>query len=112
MESGPRAASPLRAVPVSAVETPLIPPSHAADSARSFKVEQESNLRLCAVFQPSRDEPWRPSEPETMASGGVTEALVEAIVFRFMLNVGEAEGRSVADQLKLPFRMVEPVLAR
>lgn len=112
MESGPRAASPLRAVPVSAVETPLIPPSHAAESARSFKGEQESNLRLCAVFRPSRDEPWRPSEPETMASGGVTEALVEAIVSRFMLTVGEAEGRSVADQLKLPFRMVEPVLAR
>ncbi len=63
-------------------------------------------------FQPSRDEPWRPAEPEDLKSGGINESILEAIVYRFLLNIGEAEGRKVADQVKVPFRLVEPLLTR
>ena len=42
----------------------------------------------------------------------IPETTVEAIVFRFLLNAGESEGRTIADQLKLPFRLVEPILTR
>ncbi|MEM9828448.1 MAG: hypothetical protein AAF958_17800 [Planctomycetota bacterium] len=63
-------------------------------------------------FKPVRDEPWRPAEPEEARSGGINDSVVEAIVYRFMQNIGEAEGRRVADQLKIPFRIVEPVLTR
>jgi hypothetical protein len=35
----------------------------------------------CAAgFKPSRDEPWRPAEPDDMKSAGVNESLLEAII--------------------------------
>jgi len=46
-----------------------------------------------------------------MAQARLNESVIEAIIFRFMLNVGECDGRAVADQLKLPFRLIEPLLA-
>ena len=51
-------------------------------------------------------------EPESMARMGVAESMLEALVFRYLLSVGESNGKAVADQLKLPFRMVEPLLNR
>lgn len=63
-------------------------------------------------FEPSRDEPWRPPEPEDLRDGGVNETLLEAIIYRFLLNIGECEGRKIADQVKLPFRLIEPLLTR
>ncbi len=70
------------------------------------------NASLPPLFQPSRDEPWRPSEPESLVQAGIKESTLEAIMFRFLLNIGECEGRAVADQVKLPFRLVEPLLTR
>ena len=63
-------------------------------------------------FTPTRDEPWRPLEPEDCVAAGVNESILEAIVYRFLANIGESEGRKIADQVKLPFRMVEPLLTR
>lgn len=63
-------------------------------------------------FEPSRDEPWRPGEPLDLLAGGINETLLEAIVYRLLINIGESEGRKVADQVKLPFRLVEPLLTR
>lgn len=63
-------------------------------------------------FIPCRDEPWRPDEPEDVATAGLNETLLEAIIYRFLHNIGEAEGRRIADQVKLPFRMIEPILTR
>lgn len=63
-------------------------------------------------FTPTRDEPWRPSEPHDLFTAGVNETILEAIIYRFLNNIGEAEGRKIADQVKLPFRMVEPMLTR
>ncbi len=90
-------------------------PSRPATVVRSAATDPsgpQSGVAMPPGFQPARDEPWRPNEPETVASCGVPESLLEAIIFRFLLSIGECEGRSVADQLKLPFRMVEPLLTR
>ncbi|WP_234952162.1 ATP-binding protein [Rhodopirellula baltica] len=65
-----------------------------------------------AGYQPNRDEPWRPAEPESMQAGHINETLVESIIFRFILNAGEVEGRRIADQVQLPFRLIEPILER
>ena len=51
-------------------------------------------------------------EPEDFVSAGLNETLLEAIIYRFLQNIGEAEGRRIAEQLKLPFRMIEPILTR
>ncbi len=63
-------------------------------------------------FTPSGDEPWRPKEPVDLSKAGINESLLEAVIYRFLINVGEAEGREVADQVKLPFTMIEGLLAR
>ncbi|EMI52848.1 ATP-binding protein [Rhodopirellula sallentina] len=63
-------------------------------------------------FQPSRDEAWRPAEPTDLRTNRISETLLEAIMFRFILNAGEAEGRRIAEQVQLPFRMIEPILER
>ncbi|MEP3927405.1 ATPase with chaperone activity [Rhodopirellula bahusiensis] len=65
-----------------------------------------------AGYQPNRDEPWRPAEPESIRAGHINETLVESIIFRFILNAGEVEGRRIADQVQLPFRLIEPILER
>ncbi|MCS7468009.1 hypothetical protein NZK35_15245 [Stieleria sp. ICT_E10.1] len=63
-------------------------------------------------FEPSRDEAWRPVEPESMEKAGINESILEAIMYRFLLTAGECEGRKIADQVKVPFRLVEPILTR
>jgi hypothetical protein len=63
-------------------------------------------------FTRTTDEPWRPREPQEMDAWGVSESLVESMMLRFLLGMGECDGRGIADQLKLPFRSVEPLLTR
>ncbi len=104
--TAPLATSP-RPAPAAA---PGAQPTAAAEAAASQAAVNLANRVI--GFQPSRDEPWRPVEPDHLAQTGIPESLIEAIAFRYMLNIGECEGRAVADQLKLPFRMVEPTLMR
>ena len=61
-------------------------------------------------YHPTRSEPWRPAEPTSLEQAGVLESSLEQLVMRFLLSRGECEGRQIADQVKLPFRLVEPVL--
>ena len=63
-------------------------------------------------YEHGRDEPWRPQEPVSLAQGGVNETLLEAIVYRFLLSIGEATGREIADQVALPFQLIQPLLNR
>ncbi len=63
-------------------------------------------------FSPSRDEPWRPPEPVSIEDAKISEAQLEQITLRFIFSNGETIGREVAEQVKLPFRMVEPLLTR
>lgn len=57
------------------------------------------------------DEPWKPPVPETMADTGLVDEDVERIVLKFLSARGSASGRQISAQLRLPFRLVEPLLA-
>ena len=59
-----------------------------------------------------RCEPVVPLEPNSLDQAGLSAHIVEEIVMRFLLNRGEAPGRSIADQIRLPFRLIEPILNR
>ncbi len=72
----------------------------------------QGQVVMARGFTPCRDEPWRPSEPETLHSARINETILEAIIYRALLNSGEMEGRAVSEQIKLPFRIVEPLLSR
>ena len=60
----------------------------------------------------NRNEPIIPIEPSSLDEAGISGQLVEEIVMRYLLNRGEASGRDIAEQIKLPFRFVEPTLNR
>ncbi len=59
-----------------------------------------------------RDQPFIPLAPATLEAAGLNASIVEELVARFLLNRGEASGRQIADQLKLPFRLIDPILNR
>ncbi len=60
----------------------------------------------------NRDEPFLPKEPATLAEAGLSESAVEELIMRFLLSRGEAGGRTIAEQVKLPFLLIEPILNR
>ena len=59
-----------------------------------------------------RDQPFIPLAPNTLEAAGLNPSMVEELVCRFLLNRGEASGRQISDQLRLPFRLIDPILNR
>lgn len=55
---------------------------------------------------------WIPPAPSTLHETGLFETDVETIALKFLNHRGEANGREIAAQLRLPFVIVEPVLAQ
>jgi DNA-binding PadR family transcriptional regulator len=53
---------------------------------------------------------WMPEEPDTLATAGLTDSEVEALVLKTLNGRAEATGHQISDQLKLPFRMIDPLL--
>ncbi len=95
------------------VQARSVPLSSAPRKARPVRSgRQIPGGHLPDGFTPSIDEPWRPREPVDLRKAGVNESLLEAVIYRFLVNVGEAEGRAIADQVKLPFTMIEGLLSR
>ena len=111
---------PAQAAPGAPAAAPRSNPAPVAGQAPSSapppaQTSGGTNSRLAEVpigFKPERDEPWRPAEPSDMQSAGVNETLLEAIIYRYLQTSGEAAGRQVAEQVKLPFRLIEPMLTK
>ena len=59
-----------------------------------------------------RDEAFVPTAPTTLAGAGISDTMLEALVMRYLLQRGEATGRVIAHQVRLPFLLVEPLLNR
>lgn len=53
--------------------------------------------------------PWA---PDSLAEASLTESEVEAIILKFLLVKGTASGHQTADQLKIPFRLMQPIYSR
>jgi len=85
-----------------------VPKTKAPEQA--IAATQSSPLYLKATG--SLDEPMLPLEPASLYEAGLSETIVEELAVRFLFNRGEASGRQVADQLKLSFRLIEPILTR
>ncbi len=50
-----------------------------------------------------------PLEPDSLRNSRLTDSEVEALILKFLLNRGTASGHVIADQLRLPFRLLEPL---
>jgi hypothetical protein len=95
-----------RAVPPSSTPNPSRPGSMPA----KILPRASGPAEPVVDFSPSRDEPWRPQEPGSLKDTGVRESTIEGLVMRFLLSCGEASGREIANQVKLPFRIVAKIL--
>ena len=64
-----------------------------------------SNRLLAALMS---EEFYHPEVPATLADAGLSESLVDSLVFKFLMVKGTSSGRSIANYLCLPFGIVEP----
>ena len=88
---------------------PAPAPAHSANSS-ILKEVSNANPHLKVTHNPS--EPIIPLEPATLEQTGLNGQIIEEIVMRFLLNRGEAPGRVISEQIRLPYRLVEPTLLR
>ena len=51
-----------------------------------------------------------PIEPPTVRDAGLSDSEVEALILKYLLSRGDCTGREVADQIKMPFVLLEPLL--
>jgi predicted ATPase with chaperone activity len=56
------------------------------------------------------DESFRPAEPQSLEETGLSPVLIEALMLKYLLQVGSASGREIAARICLPFRILEDVL--
>lgn len=57
------------------------------------------------------DDSFRPAEPKSIQETGLNATLIETLILKYLLLIGQAPGRQVAEVLCLPFGILEPVLA-
>jgi predicted ATPase with chaperone activity len=55
-------------------------------------------------------EEFVPIEPTTIRDAGLSDSEVEALILKYLLARGDCTGRECADQVKLPFALLEPLL--
>ena len=65
---------------------------------------------MLADFPSASVESWLPIEPETLAGAGLTDGEIEALILKALNGRAEATGRYLSDHLKLPYRMIDPLL--
>lgn len=53
---------------------------------------------------------FTPIEPASFQDAGLNDSAVEALILKFLLARGDATGRDVAEQVKLPFVLVQELL--
>lgn len=53
---------------------------------------------------------WYPHEPATFVAGGLSGTEVENLVLKYLNARAEASGRDLSDHVRLPFRLIEPLM--
>jgi hypothetical protein len=87
---------------------PALTPTPSPAAATSKEPLVPPHLKLTN----NASEPIIPIEPNSLEEAGLNGQIVEEIIMRFLLNRGEAPGRQIAEQIRLPFRLIEPTLSR
>ncbi len=61
--------------------------------------------------EPQNQDAFVPIEPDSFRAAGLTDSEVEALIVKFLLARGDAVGRDIAEQVKLPFLPVAQLLS-
>src|SRR5438477_5418774 len=55
------------------------------------------------------EDSFRPAEPKSLEETGLTAALIENLILKYISLIGSASGRQCSDSLCLPFGLLEPL---
>ncbi|MDA1180608.1 MAG: AAA family ATPase, partial [Planctomycetota bacterium] len=86
------------------------PPHPASPYATETRPATTKNGVREKKFEKNNSGEFVPTEPESFQDAGVTPVEVESLIMKFLLNRGESTGRGIADQVKIPFAVVEKIL--
>jgi len=56
------------------------------------------------------EDSFRPAEPRSIEETGLSAALIENLILKYVLLIGSGAGRKIADNICLPFGLLEPIL--
>lgn len=95
---------------------PAQPVPHATQAAAGV----QHNTQLTALFDrvntllgdtdPQADGPgFYPRAPQSIKDSGLTSASIERLVLKLLYAIGQATGRDICSQIKLPYPIVEPL---
>jgi hypothetical protein len=117
-------------------ESHLRPRSHPADGDERLDrlIQRINHLTRTGASEPVAEEPelpkappvtpepgpappahekrdtFLPLEPASLQAAGLTDSEVEALALKYLLGRGDQTGRQIADQLKIPFVLLEELL--
>lgn len=122
-------AAPPRAVPPLAPPLPARPASPEAAAPAAVAPPEDKERRLDELLGRIRSlagggtpepapagagsgasEAFIPREPNTLAEARLNESEVEALCLKYLLNIGQATGRDIAEQVKLSFKLVDGLM--
>ena len=63
-----------------------------------------------APAEPDLEDAFVPIEPESLRQAGLTDTEVEALILKYLMAKGDASGHEVADQIRLPFVLIDEIL--
>jgi predicted ATPase with chaperone activity len=52
---------------------------------------------------------FRPAEPKSVEETGLTGTIIENLILKYVLLIGSASGRKIAEQVCLPFGLLDPM---
>jgi hypothetical protein len=61
---------------------------------------------------PKATDEFVPHAPSTIEETDISESEIESLILKSLLNCGATAGREIADQIRLPFRVIEDLLRR
>ena len=74
------------------------------------KGDEASESGQCSEAESADDSTYMPLEPQSFREARLTDTEVEALMLKYLLARGDAAGRDIADQVKLPFVLVDELL--
>lgn len=97
------------------------PNADQALSSFSHQLERVSREEIAALGSPDKpivekasveERGFIPRRPASLAEAKITDNKLEELILKFLLARGDSSGRQIAEQVKLPYIMVDKVLAR
>ena len=117
----PVAGSPPRRQATSVLDTlasmktpaPVPAPAAAAPTGTASRTDPHPTRPLppeSRNIRPRTRTEWAPKAPASIADAGLSDTQIEGLVLKYLLSVSAATGREIADQVRLPFVLLEKVL--